>query len=365
MKTVHDKYAEVLVNYSLKTKKGESVMIRGSYIAEPLIQSVYREVLKAGGHPFVMSDIRGLQKIYYDNATEEQLKYINPVVEFLTKNIDSTINIMAPFNLKSTQSVDPEKKKISAMASADIQRTFMQRAAEGKLKWTLCQFPCDSQAQESNMSLSEYEDFVYSACHLYADNPVQKWQDVHDFQQKIVDYLNGKKIIKYKSADVDITFSAEGRKWINSDGTHNMPSGEVFTTPVEDSINGRVRFSYPGIFMGNEIEDITLEVKDGEVVKWSAKKGQNLLDKVFEIPGARRFGEAAVGTNDGITKFTKNMLFDEKIGGTIHMAVGAAYPDTGGKNESSIHWDLLADMTDGGEIFADGELIYKNGKFII
>lgn len=365
MKTVHDKYAEVLVNYSLKVQKGQTVMIRGSYIAEPLIQAVYREVLKAGGHPIVMTQIRGLQRIYYENASDEQLKFVDPVSEFLAKNLDCTLNIMSPFNLKSTQSIDPEKKKISAMAGAELQKLFMKRASEGKLKWSLCQYPCDAQAQESNMSLAEYEDFVYSACYLYEDDPVKKWQDMHDFQQKIVDFLNGKKEIKYKSADVDVTFSTAGRKWINSDGTHNMPSGEVFTTPVEDSINGKVRFSYPGIFMGNEIEDITLEIKDGEVVKWTALKGQELLDKVFEIPGARRFGEAAVGTNDGITKFTKNMLFDEKIGGTIHMAVGATYPETGGTNESPIHWDLLADMTNGGEIFADGEVIYKNGKFII
>lgn len=188
---------------------------------------------------------------------------------------------------------------------------------------------------------------------------------MYNEQQRIVDFLNTKKQIRYVTKDTDIAFPFEGRQWINSDGKHNMPSGEVFTTPVEDTVNGKIRFTYPGIFMGQEIEDISFEVKNGEIVKWNAKKGKELLDKLFEIPGTKRFGEAAIGTNYGIKKFIKNMLFDEKIGGTIHMAVGASYPETGGKNQSSVHWDLLADMTDGGKIYADNELIYENGKFLI
>ena len=200
---------------------------------------------------------------------------------------------------------------------------------------------------------------------LFDDDPVAKWCELRDKQQKIVDYLEGKDKICYLGRDIDISFSARGRKWINSDGTKNMPSGEVFTSPVEDSVNGKIRFSYPGFYMGQEIEDISVEVKDGEVVKWNAKKGKGLLDKILEIPGAKRFGEAAIGTNKGINKFTKNMLFDEKMGGTIHMAIGAAIPEAGGKNESGVHWDMLADMSDGGEIYADDELVYKNGEFLI
>jgi aminopeptidase len=223
----------------------------------------------------------------------------------------------------------------------------------------------DAASQEAGMSLAEYEDFVYGACFLFENDPVGRWQKLKDDQQHVVDFLNSKKKIRYASADVDVEFSVDGRTWLNSAGTNNMPSGEVFTAPVEDSVNGKVRFSFPGFFMGQEIEDIELEIKDGEVVKWNAGKGKEILDKVFEIDGSRRFGEVAVGMNDGIQKFTKNMLFDEKIGGTIHMAVGAAYPETGGKNESSVHWDMLADMRDGGQIFADDELVYENGKFII
>jgi aminopeptidase len=214
------------------------------------------------------------------------------------------------------------------------------------------------------MSLAEYADFVYNCCFLYEDDPIGCWDKLEKGQQKIVDLLNTKKEVHYKSSDVDVKFRTDGRKWINSSGHFNMPSGEVFTGPVEDSINGKVRFSYPGIFMEQEIEDITLEIKNGLVIKATAAKGQELLNKILEIPGARRFGEAAVGNNDRVNKFTKNMLYDEKMGGTIHMALGAGYPETGAKNESAIHWDLLADMKDG-QILADGEVIYKNGKFLI
>lgn len=214
------------------------------------------------------------------------------------------------------------------------------------------------------MSQAEYADFVYNCCFLYEENPIACWEKLEKDQQKLVDLLNNKTQIQYKGSGIDVRFSTEGKKWINSSGKNNMPSGEVFTAPLENSVNGVVRFSYPGIFMGQEIEDIRLEIKDGQVVKGTADKGQELLNKVLEIPGARGFGEVAIGTNSRVNKFTKNMLFDEKMGGTIHMALGAAYPETGGTNDSAIHWDLLADMNDG-QILADGEVIYDKGKFII
>lgn len=365
MINIYEKYAKVLINYSLELKKGDKLMISGSYLAEPLLKEVYKEALNVGAHPEFRIIFNGEERILYEYASEEQLKYISPITEYTINHYDSFLNIKAPFNLKATQTADREKKKIRSMARKDLNQTFMQRAAKEDLLWTLCEFPTDAQAQECGFSKEEYEDFVFSSCKLYSDDPVAEWKKLSKKQQTIVDFLNGKEVIKFLGNDIDITFSAKGRKWINSDGKCNMPSGEVFTTPVEDSINGNIRFSFPGIFMGEEIEDIRLTVKDGEVVEWDAQKGKELLDKVFEIPGARRFGEAAIGNNYDVTQFTKNMLFDEKIGGTIHMAVGAAYPETGGTNESSIHWDLLADMRDGGEIYADEELIYKDGKFLI
>lgn len=365
MQTLYDKYAQVLVDYSLGLKAGDKLLIQGSYLAEGLIKAVYQRAIRAGVHPEFKVALNGTEKIFYDNASEEQLKYISPTSKLVIDEYDSLLNITSPFNMKELQSVPADKKQMVSIARTELNKTFMKRAAADELRWTLCVFPTDAAAQEAGMSLEEYEQFVYGACFLFEDDPVGRWNKLKDDQQRVVDFLNGKKMIRYASADVDVEFSCEGRTWLNSAGTHNMPSGEVFTAPVEDSVNGKVRFSFPGFFMGQEIEDIALEIKDGEVIKWSAGKGGEILDKVFEIDGARRFGEVAVGMNEGIQKFTKNMLFDEKIGGTIHMAVGACYPETGGKNESSVHWDMLADMRDGGQIFADGELIYENGKFII
>lgn len=358
------KYAKLLVDYSLGLKKGDKFLIRSTYLAEELLKEVYVLALAAGAHPEFKVSLNGTEKIFYDNASDSQLQYISGLSRYAYENFSAILDIIASFNVKELQNVDPSSKQKANAARADLNKIFMKRAAANELRWTLCVFPTNAEAQECGMSLAEYSDFVYNACFLYESDTVDCWKKLEGRQQKIVDLLNAKSQIHFKGSDVDIRFGTGGRKWINSAGRHNMPSGEVFTAPVEDSANGMVRFSYPGIYMGQEIEDITLEVKNGEVVMAHAAKGQELLNRILEIPGAKRFGEAAVGNNDRIKKFTKNMLFDEKMGGTIHMALGAAYPETGGKNESAIHWDLLADMNDG-QILADDEIIYKNGKFIV
>ncbi len=365
MNEVYQKYAKLLVEYCLELKKGDKLLIMSSYLAEKLVNEVYRRALVAGAHPECRISLNGTEKIFYEAATDEQLGYISPIVKCMVDNYEAALTILAPFNLRELENVDPSRKQTAQTAQAEIRKTLMRRSAEGTLNWNLCVFPTDAGAQQCGMSSSEYEHFVYSACFLNDDDPIAKWRRFEKNQQRIVDYLNGKDQIRYVAKDIDISFSAKGRKWINCAGRKNMPCGEVFTSPVEDSVNGRVRFSYPGIYFGQEIEDISLEVKDGRVVKWNAKKGKDLLDKIIEIPGATRFGEAAVGTNKGIGRFTKNMLFDEKLAGTIHMAIGAAPPETGGKNESAVHWDMLADMSDGGQIYADGQLIYKDGEFTI
>ena len=190
------------------------------------------------------------------------------------------------------------------------------------------------------------------------------WLEVRRKQQKLVDFLNQGSEVSYKNNKTDISFSTAGRTWINSDGRTNMPSGEVFTGPIEDSVNGVVHFDYPSIYMNQPVQGITLEVEAGEVTSWTAEVGQEVLDEVFKIEGARRFGEVAIGTNYNIQIPTKNILFDEKIGGTIHMAVGQSYKQTGGLNNSPIHWDMIADMKKDSEIMVDGEVIYKDGYFL-
>ncbi len=364
MSAIMNKYAKLLVNYSMALKKGDRVLLSSTYLAEELLKEVYAEALKVGAFPEFRIAMNGTEKIFYDNASDSQLEYVSPITKYVYENYDALLNVIAPFNVKELQNTPAEKKQKTSAARAGLNKTFMQRSADGKFRWTLCVYPTCAEAQECGMSQSEYADFVYNVCFLNEPDPVACWNKLESQQQKIVDLLNTKKAVQFKGKNIDVKFSTAGRKWINSCGKFNMPSGEVFTGPVEDSVNGFVRFSYPGIYMGQEIEDISLEIKNGEVVKGTAAKGQELLNKILDVPGARRFGEAAIGNNERANKFTKNMLFDEKMGGTIHMAIGAAYPETGGVNESAIHWDLLADMNDG-EILADGQTIYKNGKFVI
>jgi aminopeptidase len=358
------KYAKVLVDYSLELKKGDKLLICSTYLAEELLKEIYVQALAAGAHPEFKISLSGTEKIFYDTACDSQLEYVSGLNRYVYENYDAILRVLAPFNLKELQNIDPAKKQKACSARAELNKLFMKRAAAKELRWTLCVFPTDAEAQECGMIAGEYADFVYNCCFLYEDNPIDCWKNLEVGQQRLVDFLNNKKEIHFKGSDIDIRFKTDGRKWINSAGKNNMPSGEVFTSPVEDSVNGTVRFSYPGIYLGQEIEDISLEIENGEVVKAGAVKGEELLNKILEIPGANRFGETAIGNNYGIKKFTKNMLFDEKMGGTIHMALGAAYPETGGKNESAIHWDLLVDMNNG-RILAEGEVIYENGKFII
>jgi aminopeptidase len=262
--------------------------------------------------------------------------------------------------------IDSKKQQISSQARQGLMQTYMERAAKKELRWTLTQFPCPAYAQDADMSLGEYEDFVYGATFCDQDDPIAEWKRIHDEQQKVVDWLTGKKLVTVKSPNADLSLSIESRTFINADGTNNMPSGEVFTGPVEDSANGWVEYTYPAINRGKEVEGIRLEFEDGKVIKASAEKNEEfMLTMLASDEGARYLGEFAIGTNYGIQKFTKSILYDEKIGGTFHMALGAGYPETGSKNVSSIHWDMICDIREDSEIRVDGDLLYKDGKFMI
>ena len=289
---------------------------------------------------------------------------MSPIYQKAMEEFEAYLYIRAPYNLHDQQNVDPDKVKRHKAANAALNQTYFKRTATRDLKRNLCQFPTEAAAQNAGMSLEEYEQFVFTACNLFEDNPIQQWLEVRQFQQQIVDVLNSREKIHYKGEGIDISFSTKERTWINSDGQTNMPSGEVYTSPVEDSVNGIVNFSYPAVYMGHEVEDVTLWVKDGYVEKWEARRGEDFLNQIFNMDGTRRFGEAAIGTNYNIQRFTKNILFDEKIGGTIHMAIGQSYLQAGGKNKSAIHWDMIANMQNGGEIYADDEKIYESGKFL-
>lgn len=364
MQNILQKYAQLLVNYCLEVQPGERLFIKTTTLAVPLVREVYREALKQGAHVETELDFREQMRIFLAEAGEEQLKYQPLLYTKAMDEFDCYLFIRAPFNLRENQSVDVAKSKIRSEALKGAQKMYFERTATRDLKRNLCQYPTQASAQEAGMSLEEYQQFIYGACKLFDDDPVQSWLNVRKKQQAYTDLLNSREQIHYKGDGIDIQFSVKGRTWINSDGQTNMPSGEIYTSPVEDSVNGVVHFSYPAIYMGHEVEGVTLWVKDGYVEKWEAKQGQEFLSKIFEMDGTRRFGEVAVGTNYDINRFTKNILFDEKIGGTVHMAVGQSYLQTGGKNKSTVHWDMIAGMQNGGEIWADGEKIYENGQFL-
>ena len=358
------RYAQLLVHYSLELKKGEKLFIRTTTLAESLVREVYREAIKIGAFVDVEMDFREKYRIFMEEASGDQLEKASLLYEHAVNNYDAFLVIRAPYNLMENQGLDSKKIKERKKHLRPIQSIYNQRTSSGSLKRTLCQWPTQAAAQMAKMSLEQYEHFVFNACHLYAENPAKEWMRIREKQQSLVDFLNTKDKIQYKSEMNDIEFSVKDRIWINSDGRNNMPSGEVFTGPVEETVNGVVHFDYPSVYMGHEVEGITLWVKNGTVEKWEAKKGQSLLDKIMDIEGAKVFGEVAIGTNYNIQEATGNILFDEKIGGTIHMALGQSYFNTGGRNESSIHWDMISDMKKG-NIYADGEKIYENGEFLI
>ncbi len=361
------KYANLLVNYCLAVKKSDKVYISASALAEPLIREVVKAVYMAGGIPVLSVELNGISDLALKYGEEHQLSWENPMKKYIMENFDCYLVIRAPYEKGDDEKEpeDAEKFKILQQAQKETNQIYWNRIGNGTMRRGLCQYPTKAAADDAELSLEEYEHFVYQSCYLYDEDPIAKWLEVRKKQQVYVDYLNKVEFVQYKGPNIDISFSVKGRTWINSDGRANMPSGEVFSAPVEDSVNGKVYFSYPGLYMGKDVEGVSLEVKDGEIITWNAEKGKDVLDKVFAISGARHWGEVAIGTNYNIQRTTRNILFDEKIGGSIHMAVGQSYKQCGGKNESSVHWDMITDMKNGGEIWADGAKIYENGLFLI
>jgi aminopeptidase len=359
-----DSYAKLLANYCLDIQPGDKVFVQSTFLAEPLLKAFYRESLRAGGLTEFSLQFSDKEEIFYEEANDAQLKFVSPSYQNAMEHFDVFLNIRAPYTLIN-KNLDKEKFKLRSEASKPVLQTYFRRTGNGEMRRSLCQYPTQVSAEMAGMTLSEYSQFIAKACKLTEPDPVKAWLHVREKQQHYVDYLDNVKTLRYQSDKMDIEFSVAGRKWINSDGRNNMPSGEVFSAPVEDSVQGYAFFDYPALYLGQEISGIYLEVKDGYVEKWSAESGGEILDQLFSMEGARRFGEVAIGTNYDIDRSTGNILFDEKIGGTIHMAVGQSYAQCGGKNESAIHLDLIAGMQAGGSIYADGLLIYENGFFTI
>ena len=361
-----EKLAEVLVSYSTAVQPGDRVIITGETPAEPLLKAVYVKVLQAGGHPLILPSLPGAEELLYQNASDEQLEYIDPPVKLITETYDVRISVRGTANTKALSNVDPSKMVLRSQAQTDLMKTFMKRSATGALRWVGTLFPTNAYAQDAEMSLNDYEDFVYGACMPNLDDPVGYWQEFSAWQQKIIDWLEGKEHVHIVGPDTDLELSVAGRTFINSDGKNNMPSGEVFTGPVEDSVEGHVTFSYPAIHQGREVTGVQLWLEKGKVTRATAQKNEEFLLKTLDTDaGSRYLGEFAIGTNEGITRFTSQILFDEKINGSFHVALGAGYPETGSQNESAIHWDMICDLREGGQIWVDGELLYEDGRFAI
>ena len=365
------KVAEVLIKYSVAIKPADLVMIHlYDPLAEPLALAVYEEVVKAGGNTVFNMAPTGAD-VYADElllkyGSDEQLDFTHPVFQWMMDNIDVRIALRAPSNTKALSNVSPDRLARFQRSLAPISEAFMQRQGTGELRWTLTQFPTQAGAQDAEMSLSEYQDFIFEAAMVHLDDPVSYWKQKSQEQQRLIDWLTGHDRVEVRGENVDLTLSIKGRTFVNADGKRNFPDGEIYTGPVEESVNGWVRYTYPAIRNAREVVGVELQFEDGKVIKATASKGEEFLNSVLDTDaGARYVGEFAIGTNEGIQQFTRNTLFDEKIGGTFHMALGAGYPNTGSKSKSAIHWDMICDMRSGGEIIVDGELFYQNGEFKI
>ncbi|MEE9376784.1 MAG: aminopeptidase [Candidatus Lokiarchaeia archaeon] len=366
--TFYEKLAKLAINHSVNIKKGDRVFIAGPSLAKDLFQAMYKETIKAGGHPLLVVGIEGIQELKYKYASEEQLIYIDPIQKKILQEFDSYIVISGDYNTRKMSLVDPKLISLAqgSPGNKEVWEILMKRMATKELKYLVVPSPCNSFAQEANMDLFSYFEFIKKALFLDNDDPVKSWIEVEEKQEEVCRFLNEVESIKIIGEDTDITMSVKDRTWINDCGHVNLPAGEIFTSPVEDSVNGHIKFTYPGIYQGREIENIFLEFKDGKVIKASADKGEEFLKEILKIENADILGEFAIGTNYGITQFTKNMLFDEKIGGTIHCALGSGIEEAGSKNKCGIHWDILKDMKlPGSKILAEDKVIYEEGKLII
>lgn len=361
-----EKLADVLVNYSMEVEPGQVVVLQSTPLAQPLIVAVYRKIVEIGALPVVNTQMPGLQEIMLTHGSQQQLTRLTSRDRFVVDEADAVLNVLSEENTKTLSGADPAKQRIFQTARREITEKYMARSAENTLKWCVTLFPTNAYAQDAEMSLADYADFVFGACHLDMDDPLDHWRGVSKEHDRLIKWLDGKSEVHLTGPDTDLKLSVAGRTWINADGTRNFPDGELFTGPVEDTVEGTVRFSYPSSVNGREVEDIRLWFEGGKVVKATAAKNQDYLEQMLDADeGARRLGEFAFGTNTGIQTFTRNILFDEKIGGTIHMAVGAGYPDTGSTNQSAIHWDMICDLRQGGQATVDGEVFMKDGVIVV
>lgn len=351
--------ARTMSSYCLSAQKGEVFALNGSTAAEPLMEALNEELLRAGAWPLIRMVPDGAADAVFRVGQDHHLDGVSPADKAIVKTLAGTAYIYSSRNTRALSSVDPMQQARVAKASRPLKDQLLKK------KWTLTLFPTEAYAQDAEMSLRDFEDFVYSATFSDEADPVKAWNSLRVKQDKLIGKLEGAKTVRIVGPGTDLSMSIAGRTFINSPGVHNMPSGEVFTGPVEDSVEGEIRYDFPVVNQGREIDGIRLVFRKGVVVEATASKNEDFLLKMLDMdPGARRLGELGIGTNYRIQRFIKNILFDEKIGGTIHLALGASYPETGGKNKSGLHWDMIKDLRKGGELHIDGKCVQKDGNFL-
>jgi len=360
------KLAHLLVNYSLELKPGQIVRIDAGAVAAPLVRETYRASLRAGAHPRTRIEVDGTDVISLQESSEQQLTFVSELDRLEVEQLDAVLTIWGDTNTRALSQADPQRMSRRIASRRKLTNRFWERIDEGKARWVGVRFPTDAHAQDAEMSIEEYEDFVYGACHVLVDeDPVAHWQEVSRELNRRARELDTFTELRVIGPETDLTFNVEGRGWLAADGRLNMPDGEIFTSPVETATQGEIRFSFPAIFQGREVEDVRLRFQGGRVVKAEARTGNDYLQSLLDMDdGSRILGEAAFGLNYEIDHFTRDILFDEKIGGTMHFALGSSFKKLGGRNESGLHWDMICDLRAAGEVYADGELIWKAGQFL-
>jgi aminopeptidase len=358
-----EKVADVLVDYSMEIKEGERVAIRGTYHAEPLIMALYERCLERGAYPMIRATIPSAEPLFYRVASDEQLQYIWETDKWLVENLDVSFSILSDVNTRQLSKIDPARQVLAAKSRKSLMDTTMKRTAEGSYRWNVTLFPTDAFAMDAEMSLAEYEDFYYNACLVDRDDPVEEWRKMAEHHARLIEWMKGRSEVHIEGEGTDLTMGVEGRIFEPADGNMNFPDGEIFTGPLETKTSGVVTFSYPAVYGGKVVEGIKLRFEEGRVVEASADHNEDFLIKTLDTdPGARVLGELGIGTNYGIPSFSGEILLDEKIGGTVHLAVGASYPETGGVNESAVHWDMVCDLRRGGRITVDGDILMEDGE---
>ncbi len=361
-----ERLADLLVRYSLRVRKGDLVIVSGEVVAEPLIKEVGRVVLQRGGHLMIHANFDWSSELFFEQAADHQLEYVSPVAKLEFDKADSMLSILGSMNSKRLSRVPPAKMARVTQARRPVTERFVERTAAGDLRWAGVCYPAPGEAQDAEMGMLEWEAFIYGACMVDRPGAVARWKEVAKRQDETVGFLNKARKFRIVAEGTDLSLDCTGRKWINCAGEKNMPDGEVFTAPVEDATEGRIRYSFPTVYGGREVDGIELTFRKGKVVRSKARKGEEFLRSMLgQDAGAKVLGEFAIGTNAVITTHTKNILFDEKIGGTVHLALGLGFPECGSRNKSGLHWDMICDLRRGGVVYADGRKILENGKLKI